>query len=112
MSARNPKPAAYISEETRCQVCGTMLTRYPQDYAACPKCGRAVCRQCWGDAWVTRDFSAEACHHFEKPHGSSVSPVAQRIRGPGMDWPRAILTTVLAAGLVGLLIFLWDLLAF
>jgi hypothetical protein len=89
-----------------------MLTRYPVDYAPCPKCGKTVCRQCWSDAWASKDFSPEKCNHFEKSHGSSVSPVAQKIRGPGVDWPRALLTTVLAAVGVGLLIFLWDLLAF
>jgi len=112
LSAKNTKPAAYVSDLTRCQVCRTMLTRYPLDYATCPKCGKVVCRQCWSDAWVPKEFSAEKCNHADKSMGPAVSPMAQKIRGPVMDWPKIALLVVAAAAVVGLLIFLWDLLAF
>lgn len=112
MSAKNIKPAAYVDTPTRCMVCGTTLTRYPMDYAPCPKCGKAVCRQCWRDAWYSRDFSGEKCNHIERSEGPAVSPVAQKIRGPGVDWPKTLITTVVAIAAVGVLIFLWDLLAF
>jgi hypothetical protein len=108
----NDKTAVTIREPSRCQVCNTILTLYPVDYTVCPKCGRAVCRQCWGDAWYAKDFSAETCRHVEKAVGPTVSPMAQKIKGPGMDWPKTVITTIAAIAIIALLIFLWDLLAF
>jgi len=88
------------------------LTLYPLDYATCPKCGKVVCRQCWADSWATKNFSPETCSHMEKSQGPSVSPMAQQIKGPGMDWPKALITTALVIAGIVLLVFLWDLLAF
>jgi hypothetical protein len=110
--AKNNKPAEYIREPSRCQVCNTTLTLYPVDYAACPKCGKAICRQCWRGAWASKDFSTETCRHLEKAQGPAVSPVAQKIKGPGMDWPKTLIMTILIIIIISLLIFFWDLLAF
>jgi hypothetical protein len=112
MCAKNLKPAEFVNELSRCQICNTILTLYPVDFNTCPKCGKAVCRQCWGSAWPAKDFSSEACRHIDKVQGPAVSSVVQNIRGPGVDWPKTIIMTILIVIAVSLLIFFWDLLAF
>jgi len=106
------KDSAFIDGSQRCDICGTTLTLYPKDFAACPHCQRAVCRQCWGGVWPTKAFAAENCSHTTENDGLTLNPVEESRRGFKLDWQRALFALVLGGLAIGILFFLLNLFIF
>ena len=95
----------------RCEICTTKLTLYPRDYLDCPHCHKTVCRQCWGESWVQKAFTAENCSHLLESDGLTMSTLAQR--GPlAWDWQKGVFVLVLALFAVGTVVFLLNLFIF
>ncbi len=103
---KNDKKNTLIDDPQRCQICGTQLTLYPKDFAACPHCQRMVCRQCWAGVWATKSFAAEACGHMAENDGMATSPVGQRRGGFSWDWQKALFVSFLGALAIGTAWFL------
>jgi hypothetical protein len=106
------KEAAFVGVSQRCDICDTVLTLYPKDFAPCPHCRKNVCRQCWGGSWAGKAFAAEACSHMAENDGLTMTPVEESRKGLHLDWQRAVFALVLGGLAVGILIFLLNLFVF
>lgn len=109
--AKNGKNSAFIDDPQRCAICGTTLTLYPKDFATCPHCQKAVCRQCWGSVWPSKSFTAEACAHLAESGGLAGASMTTRSQGLNWDWPKVGLATGLVLLAVGIIYFLLNLFA-
>ena len=111
-----PKPgkkdSAYVGDPQRCEICGTNLTLYPKDFAACPHCQRKVCRQCWGGAWAEKAFTPEVCSHLAQNDGLAMASVSGPKRGMDFDWPRALFMLILASLAIVTIVYLLSLFVF
>jgi len=104
--AKTPKKKQTpILDPPRCGVCGTSVTLYPPGWTNCPACGRPVCRQCWEEAWDTKNFDSTKCSHKDGSRGPAVAPIGERVK-PSLipDWTSYLIRGALAA--LGVLV-LW-----
>jgi hypothetical protein len=110
LAKMSKKDSNFIDDPQRCEVCGTTLTLYPKDFAACPHCHRKVCRQCWGPAvWGAKSFAAESCSHVAENDGQSMQAAGEPRKGLNWDWPRILFILVLGVLVAGVLFFLYTL---
>jgi len=97
------KSATLINDPQRCEVCGTILTLYPNNFTDCPHCNHKVCRACWGDAWGAKNFSAEECTHATVNTRMGAAGAMGQGQGMQWDWRKGLF--VGALGLVAIFIF-------
>ena len=112
MARTEKKEAAFIDDPQRCVICNTNLTLYPKDFAPCPHCQKRVCRQCWGQAWVTKSFTADSCAHISVNDGLTMSPIVEKGQAFTLDWQKALFILILSALAIGTVIFLFNLFVF
>lgn len=112
LAKMNKKESTTIDDPQRCEICSTILTLYPKDFAPCPHCHRKVCRQCWGAVWATKAFTEENCSHIKENDGR-MAPVgvSEGRKAFNLDWPRAVVVLVIAAVAAGVLFLLYNLFA-
>jgi len=111
LAKTDKKEAAFIDDPQRCVICNTNLTLYPKDFAPCPHCQKRVCRQCWGQAWISKSFTADACAHISVNDGLTMAPIVEK-QGFTLDWPKAIVIAVLGALAIGTIILIFNLFVF
>jgi hypothetical protein len=111
--ARNGgKSSAFINDPQRCEVCNTTLTLYPRDFTPCPHCQRSICRQCWGNAWASKSFSAEACSHFSASDTLRGSEsIVRGTASPDLDWVKIGLAGAMILLALVTFLFLFNLFA-
>lgn len=109
MVKNGKKDSAFIDDPQRCEVCDTILTLYPRDFAPCPHCQKKICRQCWGGVWANKAFTAENCAHLGEKDGIAMGRVGEVGKKLAWDWPRALFALVLGGLAVGILVFLYYL---
>ncbi len=99
-----------IDDPQRCEICGTTITLYPKDFAPCPHCHKRICRKCWSETWVTKNFTAEACAHLAVSDGLSMSSMGPAAKTSiNWDWQKALFAVVLVALTALILVFLFNL---
>ena len=105
------KSSEFINDPQRCEICATILTLYPHDFAECPHCGRKVCRPCWGEVWGGKSFSSESCSHsnVNTRLGTSTTGGHQGIQ---WDWRKALFVGVLGIVAVSIFFFILNLFIF
>ena len=92
-------------------VCNTTLTLYPKDFAPCPHCQNRICRQCWGQSWAAKSFSADACGHIAVSDTLRANTVTQGSPKINWDWPKLGLAAGIVLLAVVIIIFLINLFA-
>jgi len=106
------KNSGFISDPQRCEVCETVLTLYPHNFADCPHCGQRICRSCWEGTWAAKSFSAEKCLHLTLNDAApGLVPVVKN-RGIHWDWHKAIFIGLLGIAAVSIVLFLMNFFVF